>query len=82
VQQVTAATTDTNGVDISAVLAVTPEGYPGNDGPLSQAKSSLGAAGALRAQIKADLQAIKTDLKGGTVTPGARHSAKGSTTTT
>lgn len=55
VTQVTHATQATGSADIPSVLAVTPDGYPADGGPLTSARSSLG-------QARTDLQAAKGDL--------------------
>lgn len=55
VTQVSHATQATGSANIPAVLAVTPQGYPADGGPLSSARSALG-------QARTDLQAARGDL--------------------
>jgi hypothetical protein len=55
VAQVAHATQATGAANIPAVLAVTPQGYPGDQGPLTAARTALG-------QARADLQAARGDL--------------------
>lgn len=56
VTQVANATKATGAANIPAVLAVTPQGYPGDGAPLSAARSSLGTA-------HTDLVAARGDLR-------------------
>lgn len=55
VQQIAHATQATGAANIPAVLAVTPQGYPGDQGPLTAARTALG-------QARTDLQAARGDL--------------------
>jgi hypothetical protein len=55
VHQVANATQGTGNAHIPAVLAVTPKGYPGDEGPLTSARSALG-------QARTDLTAARGDL--------------------
>ncbi|HEV2369486.1 MAG TPA: hypothetical protein VGR90_06400, partial [Acidimicrobiales bacterium] len=54
--QVQNATTATGQANIPAVLQVTPSGYPGDDAPLTNARTALG-------QADQDLKAARTDIE-------------------
>lgn len=55
VAQVSHATQATGSANIPDVLAVTPQSYPGDEGPLTSARTALG-------QARTDLQAARGDL--------------------
>lgn len=63
VRQVASATTATGDARIPAVLAVTPQGYPGDEGPLLSARTALGQAHTDLTAARGDLQSIRNVLK-------------------
>ncbi|MDE3206473.1 MAG: hypothetical protein KGQ66_19880 [Acidobacteriota bacterium] len=79
VTQVTHATQATGAANIPAVLAVTPQGYPGDEGPLTAARSSLGQAGTDLTAARGDLVTIRNVL---TQHDSQINPSAGSTTTT
>ncbi len=63
VHQVANATQATGEAHIPAVLAVTPQGYPGDEGPLTSARTALGQANTDLKAAKGDRVTIRNVLK-------------------
>jgi len=63
VHQVADATRATGDAQIPAVLAVTPQGYPGDEGPLTSARTALGQADTDLTAARGDLQTIRNVLR-------------------
>jgi hypothetical protein len=81
VHQVADAAQATGAAHIPAVLAVTPPGYPGDEGPLSAARTALGQAHTDLKAARGDLITIRNVLKqhDTPINPSAGQTPPGST---